>query len=143
MKLQLVTLLGIQIDKEVYEIIIPTSTGEIAVYPGHEPLVTVIVPGAVMIRYNKVDSNAQLDYLAVSGGIAEISQHNVRILVDAAINDEDISEDESRVALERSIELREKAADQIELDEAHQLVDRHFARLKVAELRRHHRGTLK
>jgi F-type H+-transporting ATPase subunit epsilon len=35
--------------------------------------------------------------------------------------------------------MRDSAKSQIELDEAHQLVDRHAVRLKVAELRRHRR----
>jgi F-type H+-transporting ATPase subunit epsilon len=37
--------------------------------------------------------------------------------------------------------MRDAATDQVELEKAHQLVDRHVVRLKVADLhRRHHRG---
>ena len=142
MKLKLVTMLGVQIDEDIYEVMLPTSTGEIAIYPGHEPLVTVIAPGAVVIRRNKGDANSQLDHFAISGGVAEIDQDGVRVLVDRAIKGEDISEDESRAALERALMLRDEAASQIELDQAHELVDRHTVRLKVAELRRHHRGKI-
>ena len=142
MKLKLVTMLGVQIDEDIYEVILPTSTGEIAIYPDHEPLVTVIAPGAVVIRRNKSDANSQLGHFAVSGGVAEIDQNGVRVLVDRAIKGEDISEDESRAALERALALRDNATNQIELDQAHELVDRHTVRLKVAELRRHHRGKI-
>lgn len=140
MNLKLVTLLGTQIDKDVYEVIVPTSTGEIAIFPSHEALVAEIVPGAVTVRHNKNDDDSKLEYFAVSGGVVEITQTSVKLLVEGAINSDDIVEEESRTALQRAIELRDHAADQIELDKAHQMVDRHSVRLKVAELRRRHRN---
>jgi hypothetical protein len=45
----------------------------------------------------------------------------------------------SKAALARAMELRDKAKDQVELDHALELVDRHSVRLKVAELHRRHR----
>jgi F-type H+-transporting ATPase subunit epsilon len=139
MKLKLITLLGVKLDRDVYEVIIPTIDGEIAVFPGHEPLVTMAAPGALAVRYKKTDTNDQLDYFAISGGVVEVAQDSVRVLVDEADHGEDIVEAESKVALERAVELRDSAKSQIELEKAHQLVDRHAVRLKVAELRRHHR----
>ena len=138
MKLELITLLGIKLDRDVYEVIIPTIDGEIAVFPGHEPLVTVAAPGALVVRYNKTDTNEQLDYFAISGGVVEISQEKTRILVDEADHGDDIIEAESKAALERALELRDNAKNQVELEKAHQLVDRHAVRLKVADLRRRH-----
>lgn len=140
MNFKLVSLLGVQIDQEVYEVIVPTSMGDIAIFPSHEALVTVVVPGAIAVRHNKGDEDSKLEYFAVSGGVVEISQKSVRVLVDGAIHENDIVEDESKAALQRAIELRDSTTDQIELDQAHQLVDRHSVRLKVAELRRRHRS---
>lgn len=139
MNLELTTLLGKKVDQEVYEVIIPTFDGEIAVFPGHEPLITMAVSGAIAVRYKKTDTDAQLDYFAISGGVVEISQHKVRILVDEADHGDDIIESESKAALERAITMRDNAKDQVELEKAHQLVDRHAVRLKVADLRRRHR----
>lgn len=139
MNLELITLLGSKLNQEVYEVIIPTADGEIAVFPGHEPLVTIAVPGAITVRHRKTDTNDALDYFAISGGVVEVSQHGVRILVDDADHGEDIIEAESKAALERAIEMRDKAGSQVELEKAHQLVDRHAVRLKVAELHRRHR----
>lgn len=139
MNLQLITLLGIKIDQEVYELIIPTAAGEIAVFPGHEALVTLAVPGAIAVRYKKTDGDDTLEYFAISGGIVEISQKNVRVLVDEADHGDDIVEAESKAALARAIEMRDNATDQLELEKAHQLVDRHSVRLKVSELRRRRR----
>jgi F-type H+-transporting ATPase subunit epsilon len=139
MKLELITLLGVKVDKEAYEAIIPTADGEIGVFPGHEPLVTLAVPGAIAVRYNKSDPDSKLDYFAVSGGVVEVSPDKLRILVDEADHGDDIIESESKAALDRAIAMRDNAKDQVELEKAHQLVDRHAVRLKVADLRRRHR----
>jgi len=140
MNLELITLLGKKIDRDVYEVMLPTADGEIAVFPGHEPLVSIAVPGAIAVRYKKGDSDSKLDFYAISGGVIEVSQTGVRVLVDEADSGDDIVEAESKAALERAIKLRESAKDQVELEKAHQLVDRHSVRLKVADLRRRHRG---
>lgn len=75
---------------------------------------------------------------SISGGIVEISPVNVRVLVDEADHGDDIVEAESQAALERAQKLRDNAKDQVELERAHQLVDRHMVRLKVADLQRRH-----
>lgn len=139
MNVKLITLLGIKIDQEAYELIIPTAAGEIAVFPGHEPLVTMAVPGAIAVRYKKDDPDSEFEYFAISGGVVEISQTTVRVLVDEADHGDDIVEAESKAALARAIEMRDNAKDQVELEKAHELVDRHLVRLKVAELRRRRR----
>jgi F-type H+-transporting ATPase subunit epsilon len=139
MNLELVTLLGVKLSQEVYEVMLPTADGEIAVFPGHEPLVTVIVPGAIAVRHKKTDTNEQLEYFAISGGVAEVSQQKVRVLVDEADHGDDIIEAESKAALDRAMEMRDTAKNQVELEKAHQLVDRHAVRLKVADLYRRHR----
>lgn len=138
MNLKLITLLGKKLDQEVYEVIVPTAEGEIAVFPGHEPLVTVAVPGAIAVRYAANDPDSKLEYFAISGGVVEVSPKSMRILVDQADHGDDIIEAESKAALERAVALRDSAQSQIELEKAHQLVDRHAVRLKVAELRRRH-----
>lgn len=138
MKLELVTLLGVKLDRDVYEVILPTADGEISVFPGHEPLVTIAVPGVIGVRYERIDPNEKIDYFAISGGVIEISGEQVRVLVDEAEHGEDIVESESKAALERAVAMRESATSQVELEKAHQLVDRHAVRLKVAELRRRH-----
>lgn len=140
MHLQLITLSGVRVDQDIYELIAPTSAGEIAVFPGHEPLVTLAVPGALAVRYGKGDADTKLEYFAISGGIIEISPEAIRVLVDEADHGDDIVEAESQAALDRALKLRSEAKDQVELEKAHQLIDRHQVRLRVAELRRRHRG---
>lgn len=130
---------GELIDSDVYEAVIPTVDGEIGVFPDHEPLVTVAKPGVVTVRYEKGHGVEHLEYFAISGGIVEITGKTVRILVDEAEHGEDIVEAETQAALERAIKMRDEATDQVELEKAHQLVDRHMVRLKVADLHRRRR----
>lgn len=139
MHMQLITLSGVSVDQEVYELLAPTTAGEIAVFPGHEPLVTMAAPGALAVRHKKSDDDDRLEYFAISGGIIEINPESIRVLVDEADHGDDIIEAESKAALDRALKLRDEAKDQIELDQAHQLIDRHLVRLRVAELHRHKR----
>ncbi|MCA9335514.1 ATP synthase F1 subunit epsilon [Candidatus Saccharibacteria bacterium] len=139
MDFELITLFGTKINENVYEVMLPTKDGEISVFPGHEDIVTVAKPGVVMVRRNKQDSDSQLELFAISGGIVEINSSRVRVLVDQAEHGEDIVEAETQAALDRALQLRDAASDQVELEKAHQLVDRHAVRLKVADLQRRHR----
>ena len=63
----------------------------------------------------------------------------VKILVDEADHGEDIMVAETQAALERAIALRDNASSTVELEKAHQLIDRHAVRLKVSELHRRKR----
>lgn len=139
MKLSLVTLLGTKLDTDVYGVTLPTKAGEISVYQGHEALITLAQPGVIAVRYKKNDGDSQMDYFATSGGVVEIEPDAIKVLVDEADHSDDIVESETKAALERALKLKSGAKNQIELEQASQLVDRHAVKLKVAGLRRHKR----
>lgn len=139
MKLQLITLTGLKMDEEVYEVILPTASGEIAVYPGHEPLVTMAVPGVLAVRKKRGDIDESREYFAVNGGVAEIDAGRLRILVDDADSPDEIIEAEVQKALELAKKQKSEAKSQVELDKAQAMIDRSAVRLKVAGLRRHKR----
>lgn len=139
MNLQLVTLSGIAMDEEVYEVIIPTTSGEIAVFPGHEPLVTIAQTGVLTVRRERSDLDKQLEFFAINGGVVEIEPERVRILVDEANSSEDIIEAEVEKALALAKKQKSEAKSQVEINKAQDLIDRQAVKLKVAGLRRHHR----
>ena len=139
MKLQLVTMSGVKVDEPIYSATIPTVDGEISVFPSHESLVTLARNGVITVRFKKDDPDAKLEYFAISGGVVQIDQTQIRVLVDEADHGAEIIEAETRAALERAIRQRDEADDQIEREKAHQLIDRHMVRLKVAELQRRRR----
>lgn len=139
MNLELITLSGVTLNSRIYQATISTADGEIGVFPDHEPLVTVAVPGVITVRHNEGDDDSKLEYFAIGGGVVKISGTTIQVLVDEAEHGADIIEAESKAALERAMKLRDEAADHIELEKAHQMIDRHQVRLRVAELRRRKR----
>ena len=139
MNLKLVTLGGVKLEEAVYSVTIPTIDGEISVLPSHEPLVTVAKDGVITVRRRQEDSDNQLEYFAISGGVVKVDYSSVQILVDEADHGDDIIEAETQAALERAIKARDEAGDQVEREKAKQLIDRHMVRLKVADLHRRKR----
>ena len=139
MHLQLITLQGVSVDTDIYELMAPTAAGEIGVFPGHEPLVTLAAPGALVVRYEQKDKDTELDYFAISVGVIEINPDSIRVLVDEADRGDAITESEAKAALDRAQKMKSEAKNQVELDKASQLIDRSIVRLRVAELHRRRR----
>ncbi len=140
MKLELVTLTGLKFEGDVYEVILPTSTGSIAVFKNHMPLVTLATPGVISVRSSAGVGDDKMDHFATNGGVIEIGNDYVRVLVDEADHADEIVESEAQSALERAQKLRSEAKDKVSLEHAQALVDRQAVRLKVAEIRRRHRS---
>lgn len=140
MKCELVTLTGLKLQEEVYEVILPTATGTISVYPNHMPLVTLATPGVISIRRTRSVADDDMEHFATNGGVIEIGNDIVRVLVDEADHADEIVESEARAALERAQKMKDEAKDKVSLEHAQALVDRQAVRLKVAELRRRHRS---
>jgi F-type H+-transporting ATPase subunit epsilon len=137
-RFQLVALSGTKFDGDAYEITLPTLDGEIGVLQDHMPLVSVATTGVIAVRRDSKDSDANREFFAISGGVIEVSNNRLRVLVDEADHADEINEAEAAAAMERARALKAEATDQVSLEHAQQLVDRHAVRLQVAGLKRHH-----
>lgn len=135
---QLVALSGTKFDDDVYEIILPTLDGEIGVLQDHMPLVSVATTGAIAVRRDARDSDAKREFFATNGGVIEVSGNTLRVLVDEADHADDINTAEAEAAMERAHQMKLEAKDQVSLEHAQSLVDRHAVRLQVAGLKRRH-----
>lgn len=135
---QLVALTGTKFDGDAYEIILPTLDGEIGVLQDHMPLVSVATTGAIAVRKEARDADRDREYFAISGGVIEVSDNTLRVLVDEADSADDINEAEAEAAMERAKQLKSEATDELSLEHAQQLVDRHAVRLQVASIKRRH-----
>jgi len=133
---QLVSISGKKFDEDVYEVILPTLDGHIGVLQDHMPLVSVATNGVVIVRRNQRDADHLREFFAISGGAIEVEHNNLRLLVDEADRAEEISEGEAQKALERAQKMKSEAKDQVSLEHAQSLVDRHEVRLHVASLKR-------
>ncbi len=138
-RFELVTLDGTKFGEDVHEVVLPTPDGYIAVFLEHMPLVTLASPGVISIRRRAGDPDSRLEYYATNGGVIEIGNNRVRVLVDEADHENEINEQEARKAFENAQRLHRESRDRMSLEHAQSLVDRQASRLKVAELRRHKR----
>jgi F-type H+-transporting ATPase subunit epsilon len=133
---KLVALSGIKFDDDVYEVTLPTLDGEIGVLEGHMPIVSVAKTGAIAIRRQAKDSDTLREYFATNGGVIEVADGELRVLVDEADHADEIHEADAQKALERAEKMKAEASDQISLDHAQAMIDRQAVRLQVAGLKR-------
>lgn len=136
---ELVTLSGKKFSDSVHEVLLPTPGGIIAVFEHHMPLVSIASPGVISIRKKPGDPDDFMDTYATNGGVIEIVNNGVRVLVDEADHSDEINEKEVEKAHQEALELRKNAKDQVSLDQAQSMLDRSAVRLKVAELKRRKR----
>jgi F-type H+-transporting ATPase subunit epsilon len=78
-------------------VVIPTTSGEVGILPGHIPLLTEIEHGEL-----RVTKNGQTQWLAVSGGFAQVDGDKVSVLAEHAITEEKIDEHAVEAALKRA-----------------------------------------
>lgn len=78
-QLEIVTPDGRTFQGPVESLVIPAWEGQLGVMPGHEPLVAVMKPGAMRFHVDGKD-----EWLAVSGGFAEIGPKKVVVLAETA-----------------------------------------------------------
>ncbi len=135
---QLVALSGTKFDDDVAEVILPTLEGEIGVMQDHMPLVSVATSGVIVVRRNPKDADRDREFFATNGGVIDVSDNVLRVLVDEADHADTINEAEAQAAYERAQKMKAEAKDQVSLEHAQAIVDRQAVRLQVAGLKRHH-----
>jgi len=137
-RFQLVSLTGIKFDDDVTEVILPTLEGEIGVLQHHMPLISVATNGAIAVRRNPKDSDTVREYFATNGGVIEVADNVLRVLVDEADHADDINEAEVQAAIELAKQMKAEASDEVSLERAQTMIDRQAVRLQVAGLKRRH-----
>lgn len=135
---QLVSLTGVKFDDDVSEVILPTLEGEIGVLQHHMPLISVATNGVIAVRRHPKDPDTVREFFATNGGVVEVDDNVLRVLVDEADHADDINEAEVQAAIERANQMKAEATDQVSLEHAQTMIDRHSVRLQVAGLKRRH-----
>lgn len=136
---QLVTLDGVKVDTEAYEVLLPTLDGEIGVMPGHMPLISAATNGVVSVRHNANDKDDMMDHFAISGGVIEVADNELRVLVDEADHADEINEADAKKAHDLAMKMKAEAKDQVSLEHAQTMIDRSATRLHVASIKRRRR----
>ena len=89
-------------EEKVYEetidtVVLPATSGEISILPGHIPLVTELHPGELQVT---VQNKTEL--LVVGRGFARIEGDRVSVLAESAIEEDNIDESAVEEALRRA-----------------------------------------
>jgi F-type H+-transporting ATPase subunit epsilon len=100
------------------------------------PLIAAATNGVISIRRTMRDPDFLMEHFATNGGVIEVEENTLRVLVDEADHAEDINEAEAKAAHERALQLKAEARDEVSLERAQTLVDRTAVRLHVATLKR-------
>jgi F-type H+-transporting ATPase subunit epsilon len=133
LKLEIVTPEGRAYQDDVDMVVLPGSEGELGIYPAHVPLMTQLAPGEV-----RIFKDGKQTELVVGSGFAEITQTQVSVLTDSAIEDESIDENVAKEAIKRAeAALKDKSLASEELAEAEAALARSLAQLRFKRRRRH------
>ncbi len=114
-------------------VIIPTTTGEIGILPGHIPLLTQVEPGELRLQ-----RDGKTEFLAVGRGFAQVSGDKVSILAESAISEEKIDESAVEDAMKRAQEALsgEEELDPAEIERLESVVRFAVAQLLVKKKKR-------
>ena len=82
-------------------VVVPTVCGELGIYPRHEPVLSLVRPGALRLT---VPNEREEVLVAVSGGVLEVQPDKVMVLADVAVRSAEMdasrAEEAKRVAQE-------------------------------------------
>jgi len=134
--LELVTLTGVKLKEKVHQVLLPTPQGQIAVYKNHSPLVSTAATGVISVRKQENHPDDMMEHYAIDQGVIEIADDVVRVLVDEADKDSEVSTQEAEATLKRAQQLTREAKDQVSLDKAQSVVNMQASRLRIAEMKR-------
>ena len=126
--LEVVTPDRLVLSTEADVVVCPGVEGQFGVLPGHIPFLSALEIGEMYYR-----KGGQIEYLAVSGGFAEVTGEKVTIVAESAEKGREIDLERAKRALERA-EKRLSVAKTEEIDwaRAEAAMRRSLMRMKVA-----------
>ena len=125
--LEILTAEGEIFNQEVDVVVLPGIEGELAVLPGHAPLVTQLDAGQLVIRTGKEE-----EYLVVFGGFVQVLAHKVTVLADAAERIDEIDEERAKSAMSRAQSRIETVDSDVNLERALSSLRRSTIRLNAS-----------
>ena len=131
LKLEIVTPQGNAFSEDVEMVTLTGAQGEMGILPQHVRLMTQLLPGELVVRREGRDR-----FIAVGGGLVEVTPTGVSILTDMAVAADSIDEAKAEEARRRAeARLKEKLSDE-EVASTNAALARSLAQLKVKRRRR-------
>lgn len=135
-KFQLITPERIVMETEIDEAIIPTQEGLVGILPNHTPLVSLLKPGAMILR-----NQGQETLLAVGTGSVEVLNKKVIVLADAAERAEEIDVDRAEEARREAEKLmKQKPPEGADYAALMAKIEKDLAWARVAQKRKYRRS---
>ncbi|MDQ6968395.1 MAG: ATP synthase F1 subunit epsilon [Mariprofundaceae bacterium] len=114
---------------EAFKVVAPGKAGEIAILPGHAPLLAALRPGRLRIHCPHVIDEVCVD-VVVHGGFLEAQPDTVIILADVIERAADIDQSQAEKAVKQAKEHLVSARGK-DIDRAMLILELALARLKV------------
>ena len=111
-------------------VVVPTIQGELGIYPRHEPIMSLVRPGALRLQ---VPGQAEEVLVAVSGGVLEVQHDKLTVLEDIAVRSAEMDQqraEEAKRAAEASVS---QATDDVSRAKAQAALAAAIAELKTLE----------
>lgn len=115
--------------ENIFQVTVPTTTGDITILPEHMPLVSVLKSGVIEVKKNE----EEVAVMSVSGGFIEIMKDKIVILADTAERAEEIDEKRVEEARKRAEDAKKKARseDTVEFTEIAAKLEKELARARA------------
>lgn len=126
---EIVTPERVVLAREITQVTVPTTSGEITVLADHIPLVSVLKPGVLEIK----TAEGKMEIMSVSGGFLEVMRDKIVVLADTAERAEELDEQRIEEARARAEERKKEVSDIDEVQFANiaAQLDKELARLKA------------
>ncbi len=130
LKLKIITPERTVFEEMVDSVTIPTTLGEIGVFPHHISLVAALASGDIVAKKNGEDIP-----MAVVGGFLELKNNELAILADFAEHVSDISDEALEKAKARAVELdrMKKNNEVVDFEHFESELARSLTRVKIAD----------
>ncbi|UOO82063.1 F0F1 ATP synthase subunit epsilon [Uruburuella testudinis] len=111
-------------------VVVPTQSGELGIYPRHEPIMSLVRPGALRLT---VPGEAEEILVAVSGGLLEVQPDKLTVLADVAVRSSEMDEARAEEAKKAAEARISQAQDDESLAKAHAALAAAIAQLKTLD----------
>ena len=115
------------VHEQVDEVQAPGAAGYFGVLPGHTPMLALLQVGTLWYR-----KGGEKSYLAVAGGVAEVTADRVIVLAQIAERAEEIDVDRAQAAKQRAEQRLASHQRDMDLDRARVALMKAMTRLNVA-----------
>lgn len=111
-------------------VVVPTIQGELGIYPRHEPIMSLVRPGALRLQ---VPGQAEEVLVAVSGGVLEVQPDKLTVLADIAVRSAEMDQQRAEEAKRSAEASVSQATDDVSRAKAQAALAAAIAELKTLE----------